>query len=245
MGGTISSLQVDLSTGMIINQPALSASVLGSSVTSFGNGWFRLSISVSETDPIFQIAIPDSNWGNNYVGNGVDSIYLWGAQVEVGSFPTSYIKTEASTVTRGSESMTRTLGQEWNPNEGTFVVEFELKALITDTYIVAESTTKRWLYLSGSGSLSVFDGLSVVDSLFYPLIDTKIKACIASNTNSKSLSINGITPITAISNGGLLSASIINLLFQSDKQSNGTIKRLTYYPKAFDAATLQKLSRIS
>jgi hypothetical protein len=60
-----------------------------------------------------------------YTGDGYSGIYIWGAQLEAGAFPTSYIKTEASQVTRSADSasMTGTNFSEWyRQDEGTVYV---------------------------------------------------------------------------------------------------------------------------
>lgn len=42
----------------------------------------------------------------NYVGDGASGIYIWGKQLEAGTQPTSYIKTEATSVTRAADLST-------------------------------------------------------------------------------------------------------------------------------------------
>jgi hypothetical protein len=54
-----------------------------------------------------------------------DEIYIWGAQLEEGSYATSYIPTSGSTVTRNEELFTRTgIGDLINSAEGVLFVEF-------------------------------------------------------------------------------------------------------------------------
>jgi hypothetical protein len=104
------------------------------SVTSFGNGWFR-----------FSATITDNGTGNNVVALEVrpafastysptinaaatGAIFVYGAQLEAGAFATSYIPTVASQVTRSADtaSMTGTNFSDWyNQSEGTFVASFQ------------------------------------------------------------------------------------------------------------------------
>ena len=56
-------------------------------------------------------------------GDGTSGVYIWGAQVEEGSFPTSYIPTAGTQVTRAADDCVRVLGDEYNQDEGTIYLE--------------------------------------------------------------------------------------------------------------------------
>lgn len=59
-------------------------------IEDFGNGWYRLTAThTAAASQTFGIK-PEPN----------ESVYIWGAQIEDGRYASSYIKTEASTVTR-------------------------------------------------------------------------------------------------------------------------------------------------
>ena len=58
------------------------------------------------------------------ITNSGDELYIWGAQLEVGSYPTSYIPTSGSTVTRNQDTFTRDgIGSLINDSEGVLFAE--------------------------------------------------------------------------------------------------------------------------
>lgn len=94
----------NISNGAVAYANRGSAVVKGGGVIDVGNGWRRLWVSFNSLTGTntagvrFQILYPGSS-----IGDGSTGISFWGAQLEVGTFPTSYIPTEASAVTRAAD----------------------------------------------------------------------------------------------------------------------------------------------
>jgi hypothetical protein len=105
-----------------------SVSVSGGGVSAtimpFPNGWYRIALT-------FTAASASTQWvqirqQSGVTGNGIDGVYLWGAQQETGAYPTSYIATAGSTVTRADEdfSVSTTTNGGWlDATQGTLLAE--------------------------------------------------------------------------------------------------------------------------
>lgn len=116
------------------NSKASASTFLGASSQDCGNGWYRFSISgitnTSSTTLTFQIYLRNAfTIAATYTGDNVSGLYLWGAQMEAGAFPTSYIKTTSASATRNADvaSMTGTNFSSWyNATEGTMFTQSTL-----------------------------------------------------------------------------------------------------------------------
>jgi hypothetical protein len=75
-------------------------------VIEFANDWVLCYIKKTEitgTNRVFQWGLATDNLVETYTGDGTSGAYLWGAQVEEGSYPTSYINTLSAASTRGQD----------------------------------------------------------------------------------------------------------------------------------------------
>lgn len=93
------------------------------------NGWFRFyctfPCNAAGSNREMQIGIneTDSITLQTYLGDGTSGFLVWGAQLEAGSFPTSYIPTSGSTVQRLRDQIDVGIDNWWNDTEGTIVLE--------------------------------------------------------------------------------------------------------------------------
>ena len=96
-------------------------------ITAVGNGWYRCSATIvapaTSATPWILTLLSGST---NYTGDGYSGIYIWGAQLEVGLFSTTYIATVATTQQRNADdaSMTGSNFTSWfSPAEMTIYSE--------------------------------------------------------------------------------------------------------------------------
>jgi hypothetical protein len=88
----------DLTNGVLGNNAAGNTST----ITSVGSGWYRCTVTRTATSSqtaigmIFGLAT--GNGTNSYTGDGTSGLFIWGAQVELGSTANTYIPTTTTAV---------------------------------------------------------------------------------------------------------------------------------------------------
>jgi hypothetical protein len=188
-----------------------------------------------------------------YTGDGTSGIFLYGAQLEVGAFATSYIPTVASTVSRSADvaTMTGTNFSTWyNQAEGTFIVgtgllasfNFPVPFMVADS---AAATTKRiQIYLSGTApTYRVTDGTDQVAINTAAVAIPGVSAfSTAYKLNDFAATVNGATVVTDTS--GTVPA--VNTLYIGNQASsqflNGHIRAIAYYNTRLPNTQLQTLT---
>ena len=72
------------------------------------------------------IALATGNNGTSYQGDGTSGAFVWGAQLEASSYPTSYIPTTSSSATRVADACFKTgISSLLNATQGTLFLDCE------------------------------------------------------------------------------------------------------------------------
>jgi hypothetical protein len=97
-------------------------------ITALGNGWYRCSV-VALVGTQSSIQMSADGITTTYTGDGTSGIFVWGAQFEAGSFPTSYIPTTTASVVRSADVCSIT-GADftgfYNQSEGSFACNYSI-----------------------------------------------------------------------------------------------------------------------
>jgi hypothetical protein len=132
----------DLINGTVTSSSTLNSTT--SSIVAYPNGWYRCIVtytpSATVNDPEFYIANSSTYNISTFSGTGTNGFYIWGGQLETGEFPTSYIPTSGTSVTRSADlaSITGTNFSSWfNPSEGTIVAHVSNRASLKHSSIYA------------------------------------------------------------------------------------------------------------
>ncbi|NBX49610.1 hypothetical protein EBT25_06630, partial [bacterium] len=242
----------NISSGVTGNK---SAGVSSSTISDVGNGWYRISVTLTNSGAsgfaIFWINSLTDGRAPSTTSTG--SIYLFGAQYEIGSFPTSYIGTTTSSVTRSADVCQITglnFSSLWNATEGSFVIEEDLLS-----YSI-QSSDQRYFAIAGSSNypsiIVAYDKTNSRMFLYnYPYasninlsdISSKFKLSYGFKSSSYAASLNGGSPAT-------LSSGIFPSTFQKmdigyqigDTPRSCWVQSILYYPARLTNTKLQQLS---
>jgi hypothetical protein len=95
-----------------------------------------------------------------YLGNGTSGLYVWGAQLEVGSYATSYIPTTSASVTRNADVISKTgISSLIGQTEGVFFLDFYFDGVssnfvLMQTFQNASQFNVNQLYLNSTKRLA-------------------------------------------------------------------------------------------
>jgi hypothetical protein len=267
-GGNLFSGNPQVVVNLIDGSVVSTSNVLAYIINHVGNGWYRISVTQTATGTGTQnITVgPCLDGVGSYTGDGYSGIYVWGAQLEVNVFPTSYIKTEASEATRIADSarMIDANFTSWfRQDQGTIYVEASCNA--TDRNPVNAGVpiaTFQQAGLRGFGLQAAADTknlfftsrndveqLSVTIGTYTPETFFKIIGAYSSSNSSQIGCVNNgtlvssgysdTTPIELLIGRTVLSGTSVAL-----QRLNGTIKKLSYYPYRVPNIELQALSKL-
>jgi hypothetical protein len=263
-GLTVDYVNFDLANGLVGNKSA--GIVLATSIDPVGSGWYRCSVTFtgSNSTSDFGVSILNADTASrrpSFAGDGTSGILIYGFQMELGSFQTSHIPTTSASATRSADVCQITgsdFSSFWNASEGSFAVEYDSlppsglaswygypfqasNGGSTHRMMVgndSQNNQQLWLVQDSVGQSIISSGS------FFSNAGGKLSCCY--KINDLAMSVNGSAVVTDLSQG---ISSLINQIRIGDandgatnRNINGHISRLRYYPTRLTNATLQSLS---
>jgi hypothetical protein len=217
--------------------------ITSASITSVGDGWYRCSHTYTNgtgASTTHEIYVTDGdNTGN--VTNGVN-IYVWGAQVELGSVATSYIPTVAATATRAVDDIeVLTSAFNFSATVGTIYCKALTAAAVPGVQFVwdinddaGNERIRAYRDTSNNPTFSVVDGGAdqVAIDAGTSTNSADFQLTSAWQANSFAASFNGAANVTDTS-GTLPTVDRLNIgnNFERLFAWNSVIKKLIYVPR--------------
>ena len=249
-GGANKRTWFNLSNGTVGTSQGISAEMI-----SMGNGWYRC-VMVLDHQTAFEyyIATSKADGVSSYQGdNGF--IYIQNSQLEQGSYPTSYIPTSGSVVTRSAETANNS-GDAATFNDSEGVLMAEISALADDGGVRAISLNNgsvqnrisiRYNSTSNQIQYQYTVGGSVQANILANVVDVKTphKIAVKYKLNDFELFIDGISRGTDLVGSIMPSETLTNLDINGSGSLDyfyGNTKQIQYYDSALTDSELETLT---
>jgi hypothetical protein len=221
------------------------------SMISVGNGWYRCAVTYTITgaNPYIGIFIQNTNSVTlTWTAVGTEAIFMYGAQLELGAFATSYIPTTTAAVVRSPDLYSFSTVPAWyNTPTGTWVVQFDVENVPTGVVanaIVAGTTGSPNLFGYTSG---VFGGINGTFSTGTGVIlSTSVTAKGGISYAAGNYLIGGNGGTASSTNAAVPAApTSIGIGNASGTALNGHMQVLQYYNTALTASQLQSVTTLA
>jgi len=237
----------------------------GASVQDYGNGWYRLStapytLAAGDLTGTLTFFMAEGNGDLSWPASGALNLtaYTWGAQLETGAIPTTYIPTTTAAVSRAADVISASgalvsglIGQ----TEGTIYAEVDVRNLAIETYIIridegasSNNITLRKLNTNQIRTAIVAPTTSGTINISSAAFTAGIiKIAFAYKSGEIALSVNGATPLTA--NGTFAFGAPLNRITLGSNQSpssefNDRIRAAALYTTRLSNDQLAELTRL-
>jgi len=227
----------------------------GGVIENYGNDWFRLSLTNNVTGDadrtgVFYVYLPNELGSMTSVSGNY--AYVWGAQVEEGSYLTSYIPTQGSAVTRLADVCNNGGNEQvFNDSEGVLIAEISAldSNVGTERYVyIGDGTNTNRLVIrysptendirmlvSSGGSTQVSLGTTNYN------VEESHKIALKYKVNDFALWIDGVEVLTDTS--GSTPIGLSELTFSiTGAEFYGYMKQLQYFDKALTDIELKALT---
>jgi hypothetical protein len=231
-----------------------SNSYVTSKIQDVGNGWYRCSITFTNSAATgsqeIGVGLAQSN-SSPPTSSAGKQVYLWGEQLEVGSFATSFIPTSGSTVTRAADRA-QIIGENFNSwfnqSSGTFYTEHQSAYGNSNHFVyqvsagnnvsgVIDQIRSRFRISPDNNDYADINTGTIVPGTFH-----KIASSYAENDFAASLDGASVVVDTSGQLDGQADRITIGDRSVSNSKLNGHIKKLAFFPQRLSNTTLQAMT---
>lgn len=228
-------------------------------IKEFPNGYFRISFTYKPN------ATGNYNFYNylgkslgvfNYTGDGTSGVYIWGAQLEEGSYPTSYIVSNSGSATTRIAEVCDGSGNASTFNDSEGVLMAQIGGLADDltfkTISISDGTTPNSIRIypnSVSNAMTFLFFLGGVSQASYTHIFSNIKelhkVAFKYKVNDFKVFIDGIEEYSSTSGSVFSPNTLQSLQFNSGSGSEryyGKTKQIQYFDSALTDSELETLT---
>lgn len=240
----------DLENGTVESE---GTGVTSSSIIEYSNDWYKCSLTHTPTTTTRLYRVGTYNGSISYTGTGTDFVYLWGSQLEVGTYATSYIPTTSASVTRTSDTCENAGDVNlFNDTEG--VLYAEIKGLADDDTFrfitlsdgTSSNTVRIYLYNAIYGRVLVGGAEQCVFSTTSYNVTDYNKIAILYSENNFKMYVNGSQVGTTDTSGSTFPQGTLDELsfHRGDSQFKfyGNCKNLQVFNEALTDSELQALT---
>ena len=245
----------DIQDGVV----SLTSGGTDASIVNYGNGWYKCSLTSTKVGTTVYYCLRTNGNAVNiqtYQGDGTSGMYLWGFQTEIAqSYPTSYIPTSGSAVTRSAETATGAgTAAEFNNSEGVLMAEINFNNISSDSRfvgILGSGVQNRVIIgaLSNSTVLNTYvisNGVNLANMTFAlgSSFGLNNKIALKYKTNNFQLWVNGIkVNVDTDGNTSALALEDVGFLaFKTGQPFYGNTKQLAVFKEALTDSELEALT---
>ena len=263
-----SGVVIDLDTFQVVSSQTSSSSFTFKA-DNYGNGWIRCELTVTNTNSIISLAVIGSwngigsvTWNSgfrnpSYIGDSSKGVYIYGAQLEQGSYPTSYIPNygTAAGITRSAETANGAGdASTFNDSEGVLMAEvfieedIESNVNISISNGVHEQNLIKFIYLPSENAFKVQSyGSNNTILTTIQFFDFNLgqynKVLLVYNSTTLKMYVNGFEVGSASVNG--VPSGLNQLNFDRADGSApfyGNTKQIQYFDSALNDSDLEKIT---
>ena len=187
------------------NQTYTLSGGISASITSVGNGWSRCTLTVNITATTLVYLSSFDITGK--------TVFVWGAQLELGSYATSYIPTTSASVTRNADVISKTgISSLIGQTEGTMFVDFYYNGNSKDFIPIELYGSGRLTFYVGANNILYYEvsGTSVAIETLSALTNGRYKIACIYKANDFALYLNGVQQGT-FNSGSIPTLNALNI----------------------------------